>query len=107
MGDYDAKNATKTCAQCGNPFPLRHGSGRKRVYCSDACRVAHHARSTPKVSRPPKPRPGARPKSEDRLADEFFRGHPIYDIRRVLGLSGDELTRWREARLKEYRRAIS
>jgi len=31
------------CKQCGNPLPFSRSRGNKRVFCSDKCRVAHHA----------------------------------------------------------------
>jgi formamidopyrimidine-DNA glycosylase len=31
------------CKQCGNPLPYSRSRGNKRQFCSDKCRVAHHA----------------------------------------------------------------
>lgn len=30
--------STRDCATCGNPFPVKHGLGRKPIYCSAECR---------------------------------------------------------------------
>jgi len=32
-----------TCKQCGHPLPYTRSRGNKRQFCSDKCRVAHHA----------------------------------------------------------------
>jgi hypothetical protein len=47
----DMSNTRVTCKTCGCPLPQRTGKGRRRVYCSDACRNAAYLRRRADVGR--------------------------------------------------------
>jgi hypothetical protein len=53
----DMSNTRVTCKTCGCPLPQRTGKGRRRVYCSDACRNVAYLQRRGDVGRRAAPTP--------------------------------------------------